>query len=379
MSSPRTTQVDRASDRIDFGIGQPGFDLLPQAMLARAAADRFAEGDTDLLNYGYEQGDGRFRRALADFLSTHYGAPVSAEGLMITAGASQALDLICTQFAQPGDTVFVEEPSYFLALRILREDHQLNVISLPVDENGLIIDAVKDALARHRPAFLYTIPAFQNPTGYTLSAERRQRLIALSQEHDFMIVADEVYHLLGYGEPPPPPLASFVDQANVLSVGSFSKILAPGLRLGWIGAAPELVQRFVLCGLVDSGGGLNHFTSNIVRVALEQGWQGTYLRELRQIYGQRIAAMHDALTVHFGDQVRYRVPQGGYFFWLELLTGVDTSDLLPHAHAAGVGFVPGMRFSSQGGLRRHFRLSFAHYGEEVIQAGIARLGRVIRT
>jgi DNA-binding transcriptional MocR family regulator len=377
MTLPRTTQVDRTSDRIDFGIGQPGFDLLPQAMLARAAAERFAEGDSELLNYGYEQGDGRFRGALADFLTANYGAPVTAEGLMITAGASQALDLICTQFAQPGETVFVEEPSYFLALRILREDHRLNLVSLPVDEDGLRIDALEDALTRHRPRFLYTIPTFQNPTGYTLSAERRERLVALSREHDFMIVADEVYHLLGYGAPPPPPLAGFVDQANVLSVGSFSKILAPGLRLGWIGASPQTVDRFVRSGLVDSGGGLNHFTSNIVRVVLEQGWQADYLRDLRQIYRGRIEVMDEALRRHFGDRLRYRVPQGGYFFWLELLTGVDTSDLLAVAHHHGVGFVPGTRFSGQGELRRHFRLSFAHYDAETIRAGLDRLSDAI--
>jgi 2-aminoadipate transaminase len=373
MDSPRITQVDRTVDRIDFGIGQPGFDLLPHTILARAAAARFAEGDTDLLNYGYEQGDGRFRLALADFLTINYGSPVSADGLMITAGASQALDLICTQFTQLGDTVFVEEPSYFLALRILKEDHHLNVVSLPIDENGLRIDALEDALTRHRPAFVYTIPTFQNPTGYTLSAERREQLIALSQEHNFMIVADEVYHLLGYDAPPPPPLASFVDQANVLSVGSFSKILAPGLRLGWIGAAPQTVQRFVRSGLVDSGGGLNHFTSNLVRVVLEKGWQGAYLRDLRQIYTQRIEVMHSALSTHFGDRLRYRVPQGGYFFWLELLTGADTVDLLSIAHDQGVGFVPGTRFSSQDGLRHHFRLSFAHFNAEVIQMGIEKL------
>jgi DNA-binding transcriptional MocR family regulator len=251
------------------------------------------------------------------------------------------------------------------------------VVSLPIDENGLRIDALEDALRRHRPRFLYTIPTFQNPTGYTLSAGRREQLVALSQEHDFMIVADEVYHLLGYGDPPPAPLASFVDQANVLSVGSFSKILAPGLRLGWIGAAPQTVERFVRSGLVDSGGGLNHFTSNIVRVVLEAGWQEDYLRDLRQIYRGRIEVMDGALRRHFGDRLRYRVPQGGYFFWLELFTGADTADLLSAAHAAGVGFVPGMRFSSQGGLRRYFRLSFAHYSEETIRTGLERLAKVM--
>lgn len=377
MTTVRTTQIDRSTGRIDFGIGQPGFALLPHDILANAAAARFAEGDNDLLNYGYEQGDGRFRLALAAFLTQHYAAPVTEAQLMITAGASQALDLICTQFTRPGDTVFVEEPSYFLALRILKEDHKLNVISLPVDADGLRLDALEDALTRHRPVFVYTIPTFQNPTGYTLSQARRQRLVALSQAHDFWIVADEVYHLLGYGEAPPAPLAAFVEQANVLSIGSFSKILAPGLRLGWIQAAPATVQRFVLCGLVDSGGGLNHFTSNIVRVVLEQGWQDVYLAELQRIYRRRIDVMQAALTEHLGDRLRLRTPQGGYFFWLELLTGADTVDLLPRAHAAGVGFVPGARFSSQDGLRHHFRLSFAHFDEDAIQQGIERLGQVL--
>ena len=377
MSTIRTTQVDRNAGRIDFGIGQPGFDLLPHDIMANAAATRFAEGDNDLLNYGYEQGDGRFREALADFLTTYYAAPVSAQQLMITAGASQALDLICTQFTRPGDTVFVEEPSYFLALRILKEDHKLNVVSLPIDENGLRIDALEAALKIQRPVFVYTIPTFQNPTGYTLSQERRTQLVALSQAYNFLIVADEVYHLLGYGEAPPAPLASFVDQGSVLSVGSFSKILAPGLRLGWIQASPELVARFVLCGLVDSGGGLNHFTSNIVRVVLEQGRQEEYLAELHRIYRRRIDVMQAALTRHLGDRLRFRTPQGGYFFWIELLTGADTADLLAQAHAAGVGFVPGRRFSSQGSLHRHFRLSFAHFAEDAIEEGIARLSTVM--
>jgi 2-aminoadipate transaminase len=146
VSTTQSTQVDLTSAIIDLGIGQPGFDLLPLEIMRRAAEERFAEGDTFLLNYGYEQGDGRFRAALASFLTGRYGIPVSSPQLMVTAGASQALDLICTQFAQPGDVVFVEEPSYFLALRILREDHRLHVVSLPVDEEGLIPEVVEAAL-----------------------------------------------------------------------------------------------------------------------------------------------------------------------------------------------------------------------------------------
>lgn len=378
MNSLRNSQVDRTSTAINFGIGQPGFDLLPLDLMRRAAAARFAEGDTELLNYGYEQGDGRFRRALADFLSAEYGAPVGPEQLMITAGASQALSLICTLFTRPGDTVFVEEPSYFLALRMMQEDFGLKAVPIPTDEQGLRIDALEEALTHHRPAFVYTIPAFQNPTGHTLSADRRKRLPALARQHDFRIVADEVYQMLHYRATPPPPLAVLPGNERVLSIGSFSKILAPGLRLGWIQARPEVVQRFVTCGLVDSGGGLNHFTSNLVRVALEEGWQRDYLETLRSIYRRRIEAMDAALHEHVGEVARWQKPDGGYFFWLEMAAKTDTSALLPAAQKAQVGFLPGVRCSSIGGLGHCLRLSFAHFDEKAIGEGIARLGRVLR-
>ena len=378
LSSPRTTQVDRSFRSINFGIGQPGFDLLPLELMRRATEARFAEGDTTLLNYGYEQGDGRFRQALADLLSVEYATPVTPEELMVTAGASQALALICTLFTKPGDTVFVEEPSYFLALRILREDFRLNAVPIPTDENGLCMDALEEALTRERPVFIYTIPAFQNPTGHSLSAQRRERLVALAQTHNFLVVADEVYQLLQYGAPPPPPLAAHAESGRVLSIGSFSKILAPGLRLGWIQAAPETVQRFVTCGLVDSGGGLNHFTSNLVRVALERGWQADYLAGLREIYRRRIHVMDAALHRHLAGLAQWQKPDGGYFFWLEMDKRINTADLLPAAQATNVGFLPGTRCSSVGGLSNYLRLSFAHFGETEIAEGVARLGRVLK-
>lgn len=378
MSAIRTSQVDRSSTSINFGVGQPGFDLLPLDLMRRAAAARFAEGDTELLNYGYEQGDGRFRQALAAFLSAEYHTPVGPEQLMITAGASQALSLICTLFTRPGDTVFVEEPSYFLALRIMQEDFRLNAVPVPVDRDGLRMDALQEALTRHRPVFVYSIPSFQNPTGYTLSAQRRERLVALSQQHDFLIVADEVYQSLHYSAEPPQPLAAYANSGRVLSVGSFSKILAPGLRLGWIQAGPGLVERFVTCGLVDSGGGLNHFTSNLVRVALEEGWQSGFLQNLRAVYRRRIDVMDAALHEHVGDRARWQKPAGGYFFWLEMAAEIDTGALLSTAHEAQVGFLPGARCSSVGGLNSHLRLSFAHFDEEAIVEGVARLGRVLR-
>jgi 2-aminoadipate transaminase len=390
-SSPiRTTQVDIPPNMIDLGIGQPGFELLPLAIVRSASDHRLSQGNADFLNYGNEQGDGVFRRELAAFLSRGYNHPVSAEALFVTAGASQALDLICTLFTRPGDTIFVEEPSYFLALRIFA-DHHLRVVSIPIDQDGLIVDALIETLATERPCFLYTIPTFQNPTGITLSKNRRNQLVTLSQEYDFLIVADEVYHLLNYDtgateRAMSPPFAAYVnarktshkaDGANVLSVGSFSKILAPGLRLGWIQGSTELVQQFVTCGMVDSGGGFNPLTSSIVGAVLELGLQDRYLAFLKETYSRRVTVLDEALQDQLRDTVTYRRPDGGFFFWLQLANGLDAERLLPVARQQNLGFQPGVRFSSNDALHDCLRLSFAFYDDQDLETGVTRLARAV--
>lgn len=377
MTTYRITQIDPTPGQIDLGIGQPGFDLLPLDLLRRAAHKRLEEAGAEWLNYGYEQGDGRFRHALARLLSRAYHFPVSAADLMVTNGASQGLDLICTLFTQPGATVFVEEPTYFLALRIFA-DHGLRVISIPTTAVGLDMDALEKALRRYRPALLYTIPTFQNPSGVTMPQAARERLLALSERHGFYIVADEVYHLLRYTAAPPRPVAQFTAGGRVFSLGSFSKILAPGLRLGWIQAAPGLLARLAGSGLLDSGGGLNPFTANIVRVALEEGWQAAHLAQVRRTYQRRLAALTAALTAELGDVAQFTPPDGGFFVWVALPEGVDTAVLLPIAHRQQVSYQPGGRSSSQGGLRNYLRLSFAFYDEAMLAEGVARLRAALR-
>ena len=371
----QTVQVEFRTDFIDLGVGQPAFSLLPTHVIKQAADHRLSHDAAAYLQYGAEQGDGYFREVLAQFLSDGYGFSVRPDRLFVSSGASQALDLICTLFVRPGAVVCVEEPSYFLALNILA-DHQLRVVSLPTDGHGLIVDGLEERLAQLHPTMLYLIPAFQNPTGVTLPRERRERLVELSHQYDFLIVADEVYHFLHYGVTPPPSFGAYIDGGHVLALGSFSKILAPGLRLGWVQAEAKLVQRMVLSGLLDSGGGLNPFTSGLVRSVLELDLQWPYLAELRATYQQRIAAMTDALQRYLPDAV-YAVPQGGYFFWLRLPDGLDAEALLPRADELKVGYRPGIRFSSQGGLRDYVRLSFAFYDTATLVEGVRRLGQAI--
>ncbi len=371
-----TTQINLEPDVIDLGIGQPQLQVLPLELVQKAATQQLAQNDPSFLQYGIEQGDGFFRLALAGFLTWGYGLPVAADELFITAGASQGLDLLATLLARSGDTVFVEEPSYFLALRILA-DHRLNVVGVPTDEQGLDVDALGEELKRRRPAFLYTIPTFQNPTTATLPASRRERLAELSRAYDFPVVADEVYHFLNFGPPPPPPLAAYIERGNIISLGSFSKILAPGLRLGWIQAARPLIARLTTSGLLDSGGGLNPFASALVRPALEGNGQQDYLKRLRVIYSTRASAMNAALKRELGGRVQFDEPQGGFFFWLKLPERMDAARWLPLAARHKVGYRPGVKFSSRNGLHNYLRLSFTFYDVPQLEEGIARLGRVL--
>jgi len=372
----QTTQLNIPDHIIDFGAGQPSLSLLPREIMAQAAAHRLAQNDAALLQYGAEAGDGYFRIALAQFLSQGYKMSVDPEHLFITLAASQALDAICKYYTQPGDTIFIEEPTYFLALFIF-QDYPLRIVSIPVDEQGLMIEALVEALGKYCPAFLYTIPTFHNPSATTLPAERREALARLSEEYSFLIVADEVYHLLDYTAPPPPPLASYDRRGTVLSVGSFSKILAPGLRLGWIQAQPPLLKPFINSGLVQSGGGLNPFTSGLVRSALELGLQQEYLGQLKAVYGHRAAALSQALRQHLPGAT-FAEPEGGFFIWLRLPEGADTDTLLARAKAYDVAFKPGSSFSQQGGVKNYLRLSFAYYEAEKLIEGVERLTRVIQ-
>src|SRR6185436_16088808 len=187
---------------IDLGLGDPPLSLLPLELIRDSTQRQLARDDHSFLQYGAEQGDGHFLQILADFLTRGYGFEARPENLFVTNGISKSLDLICTLFTQAGDTIFVEEPTYFLALKIFA-DHRLNVISIDMDENGLDLAALQAKLAEYLPKFLYLIPTFHNPNGTTLPQERRHRLVQLAKEHDFLIVADEVYHLLSYSEQPP--------------------------------------------------------------------------------------------------------------------------------------------------------------------------------
>ena len=375
MSGTVTFDGEPPPGTIDLGLGMPSADLLRTDVLRKASESFFSEAHPFELNYGVLSGDERFLESLAGFLSEGYESTAKAESLFVTAGTSQGLDLVSTVFSKPGDTVFVEEPSYYLAFQIFR-DHGLNLIGVPVDEHGMRADALEALLEKYKPAFLYIIPSFHNPGGFCMSTERRHRLIELSQQHGFLIVADEVYQLLYYYDKPPPAFGTLIENETVLSLGSFSKILAPAMRLGWIQTGPALRDRLLQNGFVVSGGSVSHYSSHIVRHAIDLGLQRELVDELKRTYRNRVEAMQESLQSLFGGLATWRRPDGGYFFWLRFDEAVDTTPLRERARELETGFQPGTAFSNDGGLRNCLRLCFAHYGEDDIREGIARLRRV---
>jgi 2-aminoadipate transaminase len=372
MSGTVTFDGAAPTGTINFGIGQPSADLLPVDLVRQASDAFFAKAQPLELNYGVTQGDERFLNSLAGFLTKGYGSPASAEELFVTGGNSQALDLVSSVFAKPGDTVFVEEPSYFLAFQIFR-DHGLNIVGIPVDDDGLCVESLQSELESHQPAFLYTIPSYHNPGGQSTTATRREKIVALAREHDFLVVADEVYQLLYYYAAPPPAYGTMTVSEHVVSLGSFSKILAPGMRLGWIQTSRDLRNELRASGFVNSGGSINHISSHIVRQTIDNGSLDLHIEELRGVYRHRVEAMDDALRQHFDDIAEWTRPRGGYFFWLRFDESVNTTPVKEAARKAAAGFQAGSVFSSKGQLNNYLRLSFAHYNENDIREGIARL------
>lgn len=383
MSTIQFQQVVVPEGVIDLGVGQPNNAILPRDYIRRAAEMQFNDS-SEFLQYGAEWGDGYHRVALGEYLSAAYGTRVAPEQLFSTNGNSQALEMLCTVLTTPGDVVIVEEPTYFLAFQMFR-DHGLEIRGVPIDEEGLVVEALTEVVAAirnggKRVAFVYTIPAFQNPTGVTMSARRRLQLVAAATADDVLIVADEVYHLLRYAPGAmPPAMSAYVDAGPILSLGTFSKILAPGMRLGWIHGSTQRLAALADSGLILSGGGLNPVTSSLSTAMMRMGWQDEYVEWLRATFARRSATMITALRHHMPDWVQYDVPTGGYFVWLRLPADADGAVLRSIAKQHGVDVRHGAQFSPTGALGNHIRLSYAFYDDIDITEGVARLGAALRS
>ncbi len=369
---------------LPFIYGHVDPTLFPTEQIQTAAKEALAQRGTLALNYGAEPGCGPLLSFLQAKLARDEGLELRRDNLMLTVGASGGLDAVCRLFTRPGDTVLVEAPSYHEALDIIR-DYPVQLAAVALDDQGLIVEALAERLEalkarRARPRLLYTIPTFQNPSGVTLSADRRPDLLELARRHDLLIVEDDVYRDLAFEASPPPSLYALDAAAGgqtVIRLGSFSKILAPGLRVGWLMAAPAHVTRLTGSGLFSSGGGANPFSACVTAVFCEKGWLEPHIARLVEVYRQRRDVMLAALETTMPATVRWTRPGGGFFVWLTLPEPLQARDVLHAAHQKGITFLTGERFFAEGGGERHIRLPFSFIAPPEMENGIHKLAEII--
>lgn len=334
------------------------------------------------LQYGAEQGVPALIDYLVEKFNREQPITISADQIMVVAGATHAVDMIARLYASGGDAVIVEAPSYVDALHVFR-DHSVELYSTPIDEQGLIPDALEQILRRlegeDKPArFLYTIPNFHNPTGVTLSEARRVEILRLARQYQLMIVEDDVYRDLTFDSVAPPSLLALAQDVPVLHIGSFSKTLAPGLRLGWLIGSGEAIRRFVQCGTTEMGGGSNPFTAQIVAEYCQLGRWETHVAHLRYCYRARRDVMLAALNQYMPEGVEWTKPAGGFFIWVTLPEHIQARTVKAQALqrsvlvAAGEGY-----FVNPPEGEHNLRLTYSFALPEDIEAGVRILGEVI--
>jgi DNA-binding transcriptional MocR family regulator len=367
---------------LSFYYGHPDPTAFPLAELLTAAESALQHHTPASLLYGPEQGPPLLLDILCCKLRQDEGLPLTPENLFITAGASQGLDLICRLWARPGDAVLVEAPSYHEAIALL-QDYPVQLVAVELDQEGLNVGALDEAISRLRSqqtriAFLYTIPSFQNPSGVTMSPARRLAVAALAREEQLWIVEDDVYRDLCYEGSVPPSLYEMMEGQGVLRLGSFSKTLAPGLRLGWIVAGPVSVSRLASSGLRRSAGGANPFTAYVVAEFSRAGCLEPHVARLVRLYRARRDAMLEALQTAMPPGVTWTRPQGGFFVWLTLPQSVSARAVLTAAKARGMSFPSGAPFFATGGGEHNIRLPFSYITPPDIARGMDILGQAIR-
>ena len=363
---------------IIFGGGLPDPETFPIDELARAAETALRE-DQWALQYGGVYGYEGLRGLLIEKIQDSDGVPLELEQIVLTSGSAQALSLACFAFLAPRDVVIVEAPTFAGSLRAIRS-YGADLAVVPVDEHGLDVDNLEDLLERlterqRRPKLLYTIPNFHNPTGVTMSLRRRERLAALAARYRFVIVEDDAYGDLRYEGAPLPSLLSLDEAGLVVKMGSFSKIAAAGLRLGWAAGDAEAIAALTS---VRHDMGTSAFIARTVYHFAKDGRLATHVEGLIEHYRRKRDAMLDALDEHCAGHASWRRPEGGFFVWLTLPHGVTARKLGAHAADEGVGFVAGGAFYDANGGERSLRLAFSHLPLGDIERGVAGLGRALR-
>ena len=364
------------TEPINFSGGTGDSRLFPVEDYRKVIQEVLRRDGISALDYGEHSGYRPLQNTIAHILASQ-GIPAQPESVLITAGSQQAIALVTQLLLKPGDVILIESPTYAVALDLFHA-LQLRVIGIPMDEYGMQVDLVEELLQQHDPKLLYTIPNFHNPTGTCLSSFRRRQLLALADRYNLPILEDDYVGDLRYEGHAQPALKSLDPGGRVIYASTFSKMLMPGLRVGFLVAEGPVYDSLVRYKHIN-----DLTTSNLHQRSLEAyvnvGRYQAHLRRTCQLYRRRRDAMLEAINRYFPALVTVGAPQGGLFLWPRLPDGLSVVELLPIAREEGVIFAPGYRFFADGvSGERHFRLNFASQPVETISEGIKRLGKAIR-
>jgi 2-aminoadipate transaminase len=366
---------------ISLAGGLPDVSTFPAEDYARLQSRVAVDATAKTLQYGPTEGHEAVKACIAEVMAAE-GAEVDPGELLVTTGGQQVIDLVCKTLLDPGDVVVAEAPTYPGAVPSFCA-YEADVVQVALDEDGMRVDELEETLERldregRRPKFIYTIPNFQNPAGVTMSLPRRRRLVEVAAERELLVLEDNPYGLLRYEGEPLPTLYALDGGQFVIYLGTFSKILSAGLRLGWTTAPRPVLDKM---NLGKQGADLCSSSMSQTFVATyfaDAGRWQDYLRSLRELYRRRRDVMLDALAEHFPPESTWTRPAGGLFCWATLPDYIDTTDLLARALQENVAFVPGRAAFLDGRGGSSMRLNFSGVGDEDIREGVRRIGEVVR-
>ena len=370
---------------ISFAGGFPDSAMFDVQGIREASERALRDEPGAALQYGATEGYNPLREQLATFMQSKGVTGLHADELIVTTGSQQALDLVGKTLLDPQDTVLVESPTFLATIQCFRL-YGPTVMGVPVDEDGVDVDALEQMIQQHRPKLVYLVPTFGNPSGAMTSLPRRLRVLQLAVKYQTVVVEDDPYGDLYFADAPPPSLLALSAQVPgsrdwLVYCGSLSKVLSPGLRIGWMVAPPDLLARATMCKQF-SDAHTSTFAQATAAQYLQAGRMPTTLQNVRQVYAGRAHAMCEALQQHLGEGLSFHKPMGGLFVWAKL-TGhtrltTDGNMLAQRAIEKGVAFVPGAPFFANNPDTSTIRLSFATADESKIAEGIERLGQALR-
>ncbi len=368
---------------ISFAGGFPDAALFDVEGLRAASAQALQDSADAALQYGATEGYGPLRALLAAHMQAKGAQAVEPSDLVVTTGSQQALDLVGKTLINPGDKVLVEGPTFLAAIQCFRL-YGADLHTVPVDDDGVDVAALEASIARHRPKLIYLIPTFGNPSGACLSLARRRRVLALARQYQVLVLEDNPYEELYFAAPPPPSLLALSHEPAaqgsrewLLHCGSLSKVVAPGLRIGWIIAPPQLLAAAVMCKQF-SDAHTSTFAQAAAACYLQAGRLPAALARVRNAYAQRAQALCLGLQREFGSAIAFKPPKGGMFVWARLTQHL-AQDLARAALAEKVAFVPAEPFYARAANRHSLRLSFATTDLDAIEQGVQGLGRAYRS